>query len=63
MNPVKKTINFLKEVKSELTKVSWSTRTELIGSTVVVIAVTSLAAVFIGLIDLSLSKFLSVIFR
>ena len=47
----------------ELAKVSWSTRQELMGATVVVITITFLMAVFIGLIDLALSKVLSVIFK
>ncbi|MDD5255276.1 MAG: preprotein translocase subunit SecE [Candidatus Omnitrophica bacterium] len=63
MNPAQKTINFVAEVKAELGKVSWSTRQELIGATLVVIVVTSIATLFIGLIDLSLSKILSIIFR
>ena len=54
---------FLLEVKSELAKVSWSTRQELMGATVVVIVITSLMAVFIGIIDLFLSKILSLMFK
>ena len=54
---------FLMEVRVELGKVAWSTRQELIGSTVVVIVVTGIMAVFIGIIDLVLSKFLSVLFK
>jgi preprotein translocase subunit SecE len=54
---------FLLEVKSELTKVSWSTRQELIGSTIVIIVITAITAIFIGIIDLVLSKILSLIFR
>ena len=63
MNIFRKTINFLKEVKQELSKVSWSTRQELIGSTFVVIVITSIMAAFIGLIDLFLSKLLSLLFK
>ncbi len=63
MNPAQKVISFVKEVKGELGKVSWSTREELVGSTAVVIVVTSLAAVFIGVLDLMLSKGLSPLFR
>jgi len=48
---------FLKEVKMELTKVSWLSKRELAGSTVVVVVVSLLLAIFIGIID----KFLSVI--
>jgi len=54
---------FLLEVKAELTKVSWSTRQELIGSTIVVIIVTSIMAVYIGVIDLALSRILSIMFK
>ena len=63
MNIFRKIINFLKEVKQELSKVSWSTRQELIGSTFVVIVITSIMASFIGLIDLFLSKLLSLLFK
>ena len=63
MNIFKKAINFLKEVKIELSKVSWSNRQELIGSTFVVIIITSITALFIGLIDLFLSKILSLVFK
>jgi len=63
MNVFKKITDFLKEVKIELTKVSWSTRQELIGSTVVVITVTFIMAVFIGLIDILLSHILRLVFR
>jgi preprotein translocase subunit SecE len=63
MNIFTKSLNFLKEVKIELRKVSWSTRDELIGSTFVVIVITGFIAVFIGAIDLFLSKALSMLFR
>lgn len=63
MNIFKKIQKFLTDVKQELTKVSWSTRRELIGSTAVVIVTTSILAIFIGVIDLLLSRFLSIIFR
>jgi preprotein translocase subunit SecE len=63
MNIFSKGINFIKDVKSELGKVSWSTREELIGATFVVIAITFLTGLFIGLIDLLLSKILSLVFR
>jgi len=54
---------FLTEVKTELGKVSWSSRQELFGSTVVVIVITGITAVFIGIIDLALSKILSLMFK
>ncbi|MBI4972468.1 MAG: preprotein translocase subunit SecE [Candidatus Omnitrophica bacterium] len=58
-----KAVNFLKEVRIELGKVSWSSRQELIGATAVVITITCIMAVFIGAIDLFLSKILSLMFR
>jgi len=63
MNLIQKPVNFLKEVKVELGKVSWSTRQELLDSTMVVIVVTVIMTVFIGIIDVFLSKILSVIFK
>lgn len=54
---------FLLEVKSELGKVAWSTRKELLASTVLVITVTAIMTVFIGIVDLGLSRFLSVVFK
>jgi preprotein translocase subunit SecE len=63
MNIFTKSVNFLKEVKIELRKVSWSTRDELIGSTFVVIVITGFIAVFIGAIDIFLSKALSMLFK
>jgi preprotein translocase subunit SecE len=63
MNIFTKSINFIKDVRTELGKVSWSTREELTGATFVVIAITFLLGSFIGLIDLVLSKILSVVFK
>ncbi|MBL7069991.1 MAG: preprotein translocase subunit SecE [Candidatus Omnitrophica bacterium] len=58
-----KPIKFLREVKQELSKVSWSTRQELMGATVVVIMVTGIVTLFIGTIDLILSQVLSRLFK
>ena len=54
---------FLFEAKAELGKVAWSTREELMGSTVVVIAITAILAAFIGVVDIALSKALSIVFK
>ena len=54
---------FITEVKVELQKVSWSDRTELIGSTGIVIISTALLAIFIGIVDLVLSRFVSILLR
>ncbi|MCX5705125.1 MAG: preprotein translocase subunit SecE [Candidatus Omnitrophica bacterium] len=54
---------FVLEVYVELKKVAWSTKEELLGSTVVVIVTTSIVAVYLFIIDGALTKFLSVIFK
>ncbi|MDD2680447.1 MAG: preprotein translocase subunit SecE [Candidatus Omnitrophica bacterium] len=63
MNIIAKPINFLREVRAELGKVAWSTRQELMASTIVVIVVTTILGVFIGVIDMFLSKLLSLLFK
>jgi len=63
MNILAKPVNFLKEVRAELSKVSWSTRQELLASTALVIVVTGIMTIFIGIVDLGLSRFLSAIFK
>ena len=63
MNILNKVNGFINEVKTELSKVSWSTRKELVGSTIVVIVITLIMGLFIGLLDLLLSQGLSLLFK
>ena len=63
MKIFEKTSQFITEVKVEMQKVSWSTKDELIGSTAVVIASTLLLAVFIGTVDIVLSRVIALIIR
>ena len=63
MKILNKVTSFLNEVKVELSKVSWSTRKELVGSTIVVIVITLIMGLFIGLLDLVLSQGLSLLFK
>jgi len=58
-----KIIGFLKEAKAELKKVTWTTREELIGSTIMVLTVTALLAVFIGSCDFALSRLVGLLIR
>jgi preprotein translocase subunit SecE len=55
--------NFLKEVKLELTKVTWTSKEELMGSTVIVILLSLVLAIFIGGVDKVIAVFISFIFR
>ena len=52
---------FLKEVKVELTKVTWLSKRELLGSTIVVIVLSFILAIFIGMVDKLLSVIMSFI--
>ena len=51
-------IQYLKEVRAELKHVSWPTRTQTIMYTVVVIAISLAAAVYLGLFDYLFSAFI-----
>jgi preprotein translocase subunit SecE len=58
---VNETIKFLREVKVELKKVSWPSRKETIGSTSVVLVVVIIVALFVGIIDIGLSRLVRII--
>lgn len=47
----KKIIKFFQEVRQEMRKVTWPTRKEISGSTVVVIITVLIVAVYLGIID------------
>ena len=51
-----KIVQFLREVKVEIKKVTWPTRKEIIASTAVVLLTTIIIASFLGLVDLLLSE-------
>lgn len=55
--------NFFKEVKQEIKKVVFPSRDEVIGSTKVVLALVVIIAVFLGLIDLLLSKLVGMVVK
>ena len=50
-----KAAEFLQSVKAELQKVTWPTRKETYGSTVVVIVLVLMVAVFLWVVDSALS--------
>lgn len=57
------TVQFLKEVRVELKKVTWPGRNEIIGSTAVVIVASFAVAFFLGFVDLLLQKALGLVIR
>lgn len=60
---INKVKEFFREVKVEMKKVVFPTREELIGSTWVVIITVIIMSIFLGIIDLGLSKMVSIALR
>lgn len=60
---VEKIKEFFKEVKIEMKKVVYPSREELIGSTWVVIITAIIISVFLGVVDLGLSKLVKIALR
>lgn len=58
-----KSIQFLREVKIELKKVTWPSRTQTMGTTAVVIVLVIIISLFLGLVDLGLTKLVSIVLR
>lgn len=56
-----KLVQFFKEVRMELGKVSWPSRNELTVSTMAVVFFTVVMAAFIGVIDFALVKVLEIL--
>ena len=54
---------FIGEVIAEMKKVSWTTRAELVDSTLIVIFSSFLLGIFVGVIDFAFSKGVAVIIR
>ena len=59
---MQKIIKFLKETKAEMTKVTWPTKQEIIGSTIVTVVVSIVVSIFIGIVDFALDKAVRAIF-
>ncbi|MBI4309879.1 MAG: preprotein translocase subunit SecE [Candidatus Omnitrophica bacterium] len=60
---IAKVQNFIGEVMAEMKKVSWTTRRELLDSTLIVVFSSVLLGVFVAVIDLVLSKGVSIILK
>lgn len=58
----KKWIQFMKESYTELKKVSWLSKKEMIASTIVTIVIVLIVAIYVGLVDFFLSRILSIFF-
>lgn len=53
---------YLSETRTELKKVTWPSRQDLIDSTKVVIVATLIVTVFIGIVDQVLSRIIKLVF-
>ncbi len=53
---------FFSEVITEMHKVSWPSRQELIGSTVVVFTLVAILSLYIGVVDAVINKVLALIY-
>ena len=62
-NVYTRAVQFLREVKIELKKVTWPTRKQTLGSTAVVIVLVMIISVFLGLVDLSLGNVVRSVFK
>ena len=63
MEFLRRTQEFIREVVAEFRKVTWPSRQELINSTVVVITVTVVVALFLGGVDVVLARIVERILR
>jgi len=58
-----KIFDYIKNVYNEMRKVTWPTRNELTGSTVVVIVISALVALIIFVLDRIFTLFLGIIIK
>ena len=59
---MEKIVKYYRETAAELRKMTWPSKDELIGSTIVTIVVSLVVAIFIGIIDRLLSLGIKAIF-
>ena len=56
-------VRFLKEVRTELKKVNWPPRKEVVGSTIVVIVSVFILSFFLGAVDVTLQKLITYVLK
>ncbi len=57
-----KAVNYLKDVRQEMSKVSWPTREELRESTVIVLVVAGILALYMFIIDTAFTRIVQFLF-
>ena len=58
-----KAMKFLRETKSELKKVSWPSKSQLVNNTVVILTFIVIATLVLSLLDVGFQKLLSFVIR
>ena len=58
-----KGLQFIREVKVELKKVTWPSRKQTLGSTAVVIVLVVIISLFLGIVDVGLSGIIRVVLQ
>jgi len=59
---IKKLQQFIENVKKEMAKVTWPTRDELMNSSIIVVVVSALFAVYVFFADLIISKLVELLY-
>jgi len=62
-NRIEKILQFLREVKIELKKITWPTRKQTISSTVVVIILVVIVSFFLSVVDMGLSSLIHIVLQ
>jgi preprotein translocase subunit SecE len=62
-NIFRKSIQFLREVKVELKKVTWPSKKQTIGSTLVTIVLVMIISLFLGVVDMSLTSLIQLVLQ
>jgi preprotein translocase subunit SecE len=60
---LEKGLQFLREAKAELKKVTWPSKKQTIGSTVVVIVLVMIISMFLGVVDMALSSLIHIVLQ
>jgi preprotein translocase subunit SecE len=58
---IQKITQFLKEVRFELKRVTWPSRKETLAGTAVVLIIVLIAASFLGIVDIGLSRLIKAV--
>ena len=62
-NILSRSVQFLREVKMELKKVTWPSRKQTVGSTIVVLVLVMIISFFLGAVDIGLSSLVKVVLQ